>query len=151
MRANSNPGFLRVFLLFVWFCRLLGLLVLRIRSQVDSDRTVFWLCLMLHSVGMLQPLSSQYPYSAHDPSWPVTSARLTIFKTLTSGTSAELTLITSRTSSTPTLANADSGPKTETRKKPNLTYFGEKKRVERTVSKSEALMNQKTKQRPACC
>jgi hypothetical protein len=36
---------------------------------------------------------------------------LIIFKALESGTSVELTLITSRTSSTDTLATADSGPK----------------------------------------
>jgi len=41
----------------------------------------------------------------------VTSARLTLFKTLESGNSAEPTLTTSRTSSTDTLATADSGPK----------------------------------------
>jgi hypothetical protein len=58
-----------------------------------------------------------------------------IFKTLTSGTSVELTLITSRTSPALTLANADSDPKPETRKKPNLTYFGEKKHVKGTLSK----------------
>jgi len=64
-------------------------------------------------------------------------SRLIIFKTLASGTSAELTLITSRTSSALTLANADSGPKAETRKKQNLTYFGKKNPNERTVSKNQ--------------
>jgi hypothetical protein len=41
----------------------------------------------------------------------VVSARPIIFKTLMSGISTELTLITPRTSSTETLAKADSGPK----------------------------------------
>jgi len=65
----------------------------------------------------------------------VTSARLTIFKTLASGTSAELTLIMSRTSSTDTLAKADSGPKSKTEKKQNLRNFGGKNYVKKTVSK----------------
>jgi hypothetical protein len=66
---------------------------------------------------------------------------LIIFKTLASGTSAELTLTTSRTSSTPTLATADSGPKTEMGKKQNLTYFGEKNRDERIASKNRRAKN----------
>jgi len=41
----------------------------------------------------------------------VTSARLIIFKTLASGTSPELTLITSRTSSADTLAKQTLTPK----------------------------------------
>jgi hypothetical protein len=49
-----------------------------------------------------------------------------------SGISTELALITPRTSSTDTLAIADSGPKQKTRNKPNLTYFGEKDHVEKT-------------------
>jgi len=46
----------------------------------------------------------------------VTSARLTIFKTLASGTSAELTLTTSRTSSTETLAKQTLAPQEESGK-----------------------------------
>jgi hypothetical protein len=63
---------------------------------------------------------------------------LIILKTLASETSAELTLITSCTSSALTLANTDSGPKTETRKKQNLTYLGEENHVRKTVSKKDA-------------
>jgi len=75
---------------------------------------------------------THYPHKPVSSS-SVTSARLIIFKTLASGTSGELTLITSRTSSTDTLANADSGPKKKTGKKTDLTYFGEKNRVLKTV------------------
>ena len=71
----------------------------------------------------------------------VTSARLTVFKTLASGTSAELTLITSRTSSTDTLANADSGPKTTTGKKPDLTYFGKKNPNQKPCQKNSVENN----------
>jgi len=75
------------------------------------------------------------------PVLSVTSARLTTFKTLASGTSAELTLITSRTSSTDTPANADSDPKTETGKKPNLRNFGEKNPKGKTVIKKQRQKN----------
>jgi len=64
----------------------------------------------------------------------VTSARLTIFKTLASGTSAELTLITSRTSSTDTLAKQTLAPN-ENGKEANLRNFGEKNYARKTVEK----------------
>jgi len=67
----------------------------------------------------------------------MTSARLTIFKTLASGTSAELTLITSRTSSTNTLAK-QTLLQTKTGKKPNLRNFGEENYIRKTVSKNDA-------------
>jgi len=47
------------------------------------------------------------------------------------------TLITSLTSSTETLATADSDPKTETGKKTNLTYFGEKNCAGKPVSNNK--------------
>ena len=57
--------FLKVFLLSLWFCKCLGWLVLRSRWEADSRKTVFWRCLMLHSVGTWPRFSSQCRCSAH--------------------------------------------------------------------------------------
>ena len=65
------------------------------------------------------------------------SARLVILAILESGISAELTLITSRTSSTVTPAKQTLAPKKK-RREPDLRNFGEKNHVEETMSKNNA-------------